>query len=307
MERFKIFALQETWITENFYFNFHFPNYVTYLCFARKSLLGDRASGGVAVFVENNVNSYIKRICSDFEYGILLVIDKSLLELDRECLYMSIYLPPEGSPFYRDDDGSGFDIIVRVFNELSLTDFYIILNGDLNARTGNHDDTFGSSNTMPHLREFEDFLESEVDTVRVNSDDKVNKFGRQLINFCKSYGCLIANGRFGNDVNKGDYTFINRNGCNTIDYFVISENIAKCITDFEILSSPDSAHMPVFIEFCITILSKPPGKVLKNYEDVTNYNIDVTNSASYLKNLSDEIDAIRLTNLKRVLGILKLI
>ena len=80
LERFKIFALQETWITENFDFNFHFLNYVTYLCFARKSLLGGRASGGVAVFVENNVNSYIKRICSDFEYGVLLVIDKSLLE-----------------------------------------------------------------------------------------------------------------------------------------------------------------------------------------------------------------------------------
>ena len=69
-----------------------------------------------------------------------------------------------------------------------------ILNGDLNARTSNHDDTFGSSNTMPHLREYEDFLESEVDTVRVNSDDKVNKFGCQLINICKSYGCLITKG-----------------------------------------------------------------------------------------------------------------
>ena len=49
--------------------------------------------------------------------------------------------------------------------------------------------------------------------------------------------------------------------------------------------------MPVFIEFCMTILLKPPSKVLKNYEDVTNCNIDVGNSASYLKYISDEIDA----------------
>ena len=51
-------------------------------------------------------------------------------------------------------------------------------------------------------------------------------------------------------------------------------------------------HICLFLlNFVRPFLSKRPGKVLKNNEDVTNYNIDVANSASYLKNISDEIDA----------------
>ena len=82
-----------------------------YACNAKESMCGGRNMGGVLVLVRKSIASSIKRINDTFEFGVLLTIDKSLLDLDRDCVYCSVYIPPENSPFYRNIKGSVFERI----------------------------------------------------------------------------------------------------------------------------------------------------------------------------------------------------
>ena len=53
-----------------------------------------------------------------------------------------MYLPPEGSPFYTDEINGILMLEAEIANVLATLDgdIYIILTGDLNARTGNQMD-----------------------------------------------------------------------------------------------------------------------------------------------------------------------
>ena len=63
-----------------------------------------------------------------------------------------------------------------------------------------------------------------------NSDDgEINLFGRQLLEVCKMFHCVILNWlcQWGFD---SSYTFISSSGCSTTDYVLIS--IDLCSGDF---------------------------------------------------------------------------
>ena len=244
--------------------------------------------GGVVVLVQERISKFVKRICPDFEYGIILVIDKTALGTDRDCAYISVYIPPDGSPFYEHSIQSGPIVVENIVIGQNLTDFSIILNGDLNARTGNCEDTTLIVHSVPELDEFNDILNNDLGMVRSNSDVKVNKFGRQLIHFCKTYECSIINGRMGKDAGKGEYTFINQNGCSVIDYFVVSNELMHIITEFEILSYPDSSHMPICLEFNSPSISLTKNKDGTKHQPITKYNINAETCEVYLQSLTND-------------------
>ena len=229
-------------------YSFYFPNHISYVCKAKQSLVGGRPMGGVLVLVNERLGKLVKRICEYFEFGIILILDKTLLDVERDCVYISVYIPPDGSPFYHNSTYCGLNTIENIINNHNLTDFHIVLNGDLNARTGTYEDAIVTNiGSVPELSEFEDIINSDLGTLRSNSDTKVNKYGKQLITVCQSYELRIVNGRFGKDTGKGDYTFFSTNGCSVIDYFIVSKPIINIISNFQIISYPESSHMPVLL------------------------------------------------------------
>lgn len=72
---------------------------------------------------------------------ILFAIDKSLFELFKDVIYVCVFASPEGSRYYTTVDGEGDSVSMLenclVDNALLDNDYYLIISGDLNARTFN--------------------------------------------------------------------------------------------------------------------------------------------------------------------------
>ena len=101
----------------------------------------DRNSGGVTVFVKHTLisNDLIKRVFSNFDDCIVLLLNGKLLNLENDIIFCFTYISPEGSPIY--DDITGNNGIEKFENKLfeivsHYPDAGIVLAGDFNARCG---------------------------------------------------------------------------------------------------------------------------------------------------------------------------
>ena len=100
--------------------------------------------------------------------------------------------------------------------------------------------------TLPELEEFEEILNGDPEIPRQSVDSKVNKYGRILLNLCKSYGLYIVNGRFGEQSN--GFTYVTQHGCSTIDYYIISRDVFELVKQCEVASQPESSHLPLTLQ-----------------------------------------------------------
>ena len=129
---------------------------------------------------------------------------------------------------------------------------YII--GDLNARCGVRDDFIENDNL--HVETI-DFLapiinyETDINLQRRNCMDKsVNQFGRKLLEFCKTSGLRIVNGRHKND-SSGNVTFFSTAGISMIDYVLTKPQYFSSIWQFTSgVFNTFSDHAPI----CLTIV-----------------------------------------------------
>jgi len=246
LSHYEFICIQETWDidVEDEYTKF-FPNHTVYTCQAKSSSRGGRSMGGSVILVKNVLTKYVKRVCENFPSGVLLVIDKPLFKLDKDTLFVNLYVPPEGSPFYNDNDSNVIASLEATFEEHNLLDLYFAMVGDFNARTGKLCDTSGFDNNIPELQEFSDMFVDTFDIERRSCDSVTNKFGRILLQFCQTYDMVISNGRFGPESEQ--YTFMNKNGCSVIDYLIISKSMFRLINNFAVLSNSESCHFPISI------------------------------------------------------------
>ena len=239
---FDIVGLVETWVCDVSEVSGYFTEHASYCCAAKSSKRGGRNMGGVIVLIKHRFVKYTKQVVSNFEFGVLLDIDKALLNIDCNVLYACIYFPPAGSPFYSHDSATGLEYLeneILKVHEVHQTE--LIITGDFNARTADFDDFVVSDNHVPLFREYNNVFREVVTTRRVSSDKTINKWGRELLNFCKAYGVSIVNGR----LDDGDYTFIDTIGCSVIDYFIATKPVYDFIVDLSVGSRSESKHLPV--------------------------------------------------------------
>ena len=59
-----------------------------------------RPSGGLICLVRKKFEKYVKPVYSGIGNFVFLLIDGSLLGLEKDVLYANAYVPPEGSPYY---------------------------------------------------------------------------------------------------------------------------------------------------------------------------------------------------------------
>ena len=135
-EKFDVFGLLETWeenLTENI--KSRFPNNCIYFCKAVKKSRFGRAMGCIVVLIKNSMNiSRIENV--DCNFGIFFKCYKSLFDIDKDVLMSFVYLPPQGSPFYKHMERNGIDLLEDLYIKLPIYDKYHIIIGDLNSRTG---------------------------------------------------------------------------------------------------------------------------------------------------------------------------
>ncbi|KAK6168865.1 hypothetical protein SNE40_020035 [Patella caerulea] len=119
-----------------------------------------------------------------------------------------------------------------------------MINGDLNARTGNLSD-LTSTHEDKYLPIGDLILgDDDFDTLRLSKDVNMNSFGKQLISMGKKLNIHILNGRLKGD-NQGEYTFVSHLGKSVIDYCITSSLLFQYVTDFSVLSTDISDHFPI--------------------------------------------------------------
>ncbi len=164
-------------------------------------------SGGLCVIYKSEQSSNIQFVPSQSKLVQWFSITKDLLQTDKNLMIGNVYIPPEGTRYQHDDP------VQEIEDEmLDLKgDNYFCLTGDFNAHTKTLQDFVEADELML------DQLEYDVDMINILNDVKLlnaigipltrcnpdtkrtNNYGHRLIEYCKSHGMLIMNGRMGKD------------------------------------------------------------------------------------------------------------
>jgi hypothetical protein len=211
-----------------------------------------RGAGGISVFVNHKLKSKVSVLKSHDDYIVWLKVKENCVGNSKALAFCIVYFPPEGAScnsirnYY-------FDVLQ---NDILLykSKFDVLLMGDYNARTEDlndfnvHVDNGGTENP------FEESLEADTFPVtfcnsRISQDSgNANKYGRKLIEVCKSMNIRIVNGRL-ND-RPGKYTRVGTTGCSVVDYTIVDSNVANYIVSFSVdRVMPESDHCPLVLHF----------------------------------------------------------
>ena len=119
-----------------------------------------RYSGGVIVLVRKDFVPFVERIYLDVDNIVVLRIKKVLVGTDKDVMFISAYLPPYDSSYWKQTPhGYGMEIIEKCVMDLhdKTDNFYLLLCGDLNARTA-------SENYSQVQDDYEDVLSKVVNS-----------------------------------------------------------------------------------------------------------------------------------------------
>ena len=238
-------CLTETFLTNELSID-SFKEHVIFQKPARKLSRQGRPSGGVICLVRKKFEKQVKPIYTDIGNFVYLMIDKSLFGLEKDVLYASVYVPPEGSPYYNITGLSSDGIAVLedslIDNVLLDNDVYVLLNGDLNSRTSNVAQPVSKDEEY-----FYDVLDDDSCVTRHSQDNVINPFGSSLLYMCNTLDLCIINGTCSGD-RHGAFTYISDNGCSVIDYFMLSKALYANVFDLcelEVVEHTDCKHLPV--------------------------------------------------------------
>ena len=257
---FDFVTLTETFIEDSSDLCKHFfPDYKTFPVPAIKLSNHGRRSGGLLVMVNSSFINYIEQVHVVCSNVIVLKISGELFHTNEDCLYISVYVPPSGSPFYAN---LGYDCLIDEL-EACLCDLLgrfesinIICTGDFNARTSNLQvkDICSYDNSV----EWEKGEDCELwNKSRTSQDEELNDFGKRLLQLCTLFDCKILNGCSPWD-QQGKFTFMADQGCSTVDYFLVSYEISRIIEHFTVADRIESDHMPIELS-CSALSSEDSG------------------------------------------------
>ena len=205
-----------------------------------------RPSGGVLCLVRKCFADHVKRIDTDLENAVFILINRTLFGLDKDVLSTNVYIPPEGSPFYNvtgvNSDGVS-NLEDCIFDNVLLdNDVYVILNGDLNSRTANVSQSISSEHDAIY-----NVQENENNIQRMSQDTNINTFGKSLLFMCTVLNLCILNGTCDGD-RLGAYTYISDAGSSVVDYFVLSCDLYALLFNkcqLHVIEKTYCKHMPV--------------------------------------------------------------
>ncbi|XP_053372762.1 uncharacterized protein LOC128546354 [Mercenaria mercenaria] len=250
---------------------------------------------GLVVFVKLTLNRFITRIFDDFEFSILLKIDKTISLTGSDVVLCLAYLPPEQSPFYRNKEYKGINLIESILSEYDIdvnSNFMLI--GDMNARTANRHDFITVNRNVAEYEAVVDILDDSHLTLRRSRDTSVNSFGLNLLEYCKANAIRIVNGRIHDDIN-GEYTYISHNGCSVIDYLICSDDVFQLIANFKIENRTESCHMPIRFEYEIKGLQGNRDVLDENRNVKIKYIFDERRTQQFKHEISSNFSQIFIT------------
>ena len=221
--------------------------------FREKFHKGPKISGGLAVFVKNDLEHVVQPIITENEDSIWIKLKRNDLG-EREDIYIgTFYMSPSHK---RNQNKTDLFTILNEEINFFKNKGTVLIQGDLNARTGLKEDF------ITHDKFDETFgIENHYDKHKRNSEDLVvNQRGGELLDFCKTNDYLIVNGRKLGDI-FGKYTSHQWNGSSVVDYVLTTTTNIDNISSFSIGDFVPwlSDHCPLFTNISLIGL-KPIGK-----------------------------------------------
>ena len=119
-----------------------------------------RKSGGIGVFVKNDLLPYVNLIESDSDYILWFKLNKKFTQIDQDIIFGAVYLPPSDSRFNTPDELENFEIEIT---NMCVSQKYVIMMGDFNSRTGNKQDFLDADNFLADLFHFDDAMQQFFD------------------------------------------------------------------------------------------------------------------------------------------------
>ncbi len=219
-------------------------------------------SGGLCIFVKDEINHCIERLPSASDDILWLKVNKSRSKLDYDIFICCAYISPEKSSYTKRQTKNILDFIDIDVNRYKKKG-KVILCGDLNSRTSTSPDFDYSSKSdtcIPLPNSFNNDLETLLPP-RSNKDIVVNNFGKWLLDTCISNDLMIVNGRFPGD-KLGNYTCVKTNGSSVVDYNVISKDLCQMVNTFKVLPLTEySDHCPISLSMSIPLDEKSENNI----------------------------------------------
>ena len=220
-----------------------------YRCF--NSNRTNSKSGGVCIAVKNELAHWISLVDCNHPDVVILRAKKDLL--GKETILISAYDSPEASSYKKSGKGQEDSVTDTISDILadSNHDGSVILLGDFNARMGNNvGNEHQAMQSNIHL-EPENPL-SHIDCPRLATlpersceDKKENSKGKKFLEFVRTNGLVIANGRTIGDI-LGAPTCVRPNGVSTVDYCCTDIDLFERLHSFSVDKLyPISDHRPL--------------------------------------------------------------
>ena len=196
-----------------------------------------RKSGGIGIYVKDYLSKHITFNHKSTEYILWIAIDEQVTNLP-EKLMLGIYIPPENSRFFTNEN---FELFEDSVSDICNNYKYVMITDDANSRTAQlHDFVRPDSFLFDFFDvEADDQNDFEKHTVlqnlsiplnRQSMDNKTNAHGIRLIELCRNNNLFIFNGRIHNDLT-GKYTFKDKS---VIDYTIATADCFQFIRDFDV-------------------------------------------------------------------------
>ncbi|CAG2212026.1 unnamed protein product [Mytilus edulis] len=206
-----------------------------------------------------------------------------------------IYIPPEYTSY---SSSSALDEIENEYLDLSSKFEKVFFIGDFNARTAEDRDfiyvneneicTYDEGVTVNMVCELN---EKNLTRKRNNKDKCKNRFGNQLLDFCKGNNLFIMNGRTTKD-REGKLTCRN---ASVVDYCISNVSFLQNFLNFEILdfsSLYSDVHSPLLLSIKCLILDKETHDGIDNGKDEKIKKWDPSKSLLFQENIDTEMIAI---------------
>lgn len=187
-----------------------------------------RVSGGIGCFVKRSLLKFVSVVNTESKDVMWLKISKTLFHTIEDVMIGNIYIVPETSKYFF--SMAELDILKKEISSTCKAYSYVILTGDMNARTA--DCNYLERSTIDKCKRAAHPDVFDISESQTSQDLERNNIGEWLIETGTANKFYILNGRFGEDKDVGKFTF---KETSVIDYTACSAAVLKLLKDFEII------------------------------------------------------------------------
>jgi len=254
-----------------------------------------KTDGGIVMMCKEHLQQGITTLDDTNHDYLWYKLDKNFFNLEKPLYICVAYIPHEHSLYIaqRDQDTmDGIEVDIGNYSRYG----YILLLGDLNARSGTLNDFVDADcDTNVHNDVKTYMFDSNVGK-RCNQDNITNERGTRLAELCVQCRVRILNGRTLGD-SQGLFTCHRPQGCSTVDYMILSEEMLHRVQFFYVHNKLDlSDHCKISMQMKCKVRKPDTRGKINLLPMPKSYKWDSDSIIAYQTVLSDQETTSRLAD-----------